>query len=145
LKGCRFIALEEEVQITLLAIEFGELQPGHVVLQVPPDPLDRVQLGAIPGQEEQMYVLQEGELGGGVRPTIVQQKDIEAIREGVREGLDEELEHLGVQIRQLEEEPVPRRRLRGARDREPLKDMLDRSNRLHPTRGEAPAVDGEEA
>jgi hypothetical protein len=45
------IALEEEVQISLSGIEIGELQLGHVVLQVAPDPLDRVQLGAIQGRK----------------------------------------------------------------------------------------------
>jgi hypothetical protein len=145
LKGGSFIALEEEVQIILLGIERGELQPGHVVLQVAPDPLDRVQLGAIRGQEEQTDVLREGELGGGVRPTVVLQEDIEAVGEGVREGIDEELEHLGVQIRQLEEEPLTRRRLHGAIHIAPLEDMLDRAHRLHPTRGEAPAADRQQA
>src|SRR5919108_1493035 len=145
LKGGRFIALEEEGQIILLGLEVGELQPGHLVLQVAPDPLDRVQLGAIRGQEEQTDVLREGELGGGVCPTVVQHEDIEAVGEGVREGIDEELEHLRVQIRPLEAEPVPRRWLHGAIDIAPREDMLDRSNGLHPTRGEAPAADGEEA
>jgi hypothetical protein len=145
LKGGRFIGLEEEVQIILLGIELGALQPGHVVLQVAPDSLDRVQLGAIRWQEEETDVLREGELGGGVRRTVVQQEAIEAVGEGVREGIDEELEHLGVQIRQLSEEPLTCRRLHGAIDLEPLEDMLDRSHRLHPTRGEAPAADGEEA
>ena len=145
LKSGSFIALEEAGQIILLGIEISELQPGHVVLQVAPDPLDRVQLGAIRGQKEQADVLRQGELGGGVRPTVVQQEDIEAVGEGLREGIDEELEHLGIQIGQLEKEPVARGGRHGAIDIEPLEDMLDGSNRLHPTRGEAPAPDGEEA
>gem|GEM_PF-1574388 len=128
LKSGSFIALEEEGQIILLGIELGELQPGHVGLQVVPAPLDRIQLGAIRGQEEQTDVLREGELGGGGHPTVVQYEDLEAVGEGVRERVDEELEHLGVQIRRLEAEPVTRRWLHGAIDIEPLEDMLDRSN-----------------
>jgi hypothetical protein len=127
LKSGSFIALEEG-QIILLGIELGELQPGHVGLQVVPASLDRVQLVAIRGQEEQTDVLRGGELGGGGRPTVVQHEDLEAVGEGVREGVDEELEHLGVQIRRLEAEPVTRRWLHGAIDIEPLEDMLDRSN-----------------
>ena len=50
-KSGSFIALEEAGQIILLGIESSALQPGHVVLQVAPDPLDRVQIGAIRGQE----------------------------------------------------------------------------------------------
>lgn len=90
-------------------------------------------------------MLWEGESGGCVRPTMVQHEDVEAIREGLREGIDEELEHLGVQRWQLQEEPFPRRRLHRARDIAPLEDMLNRPHRLHPARGEAPAADGQEA
>jgi hypothetical protein len=64
-------------------------------------------------------MLWEGELGGGVPPTIVQHEDVEAIREGLREGIDEELEHLGVQIWQLQEATCTRRRLHRAIDRAP--------------------------
>jgi hypothetical protein len=56
LKGGRVIPPEEEAQIILVSIEIRELQPGQGILQVTPDPLDRVQLGAIWGQEEP-YVL----------------------------------------------------------------------------------------
>jgi len=128
-----------------LGSEIGELQPGHVVLQVAPDLVDGVQLGALRWQNEQTDVLRQGELGGGVRPTVVYHEDIEAVREGLREGIDEELEHRGVQIRPLEEEPVARGGRYGARHREPRKDMLDASHRLYSTRGEAPAPDGQEA
>ena len=125
--------------------EIGELQPGHVVLQVAPDLVDGVQLGALRWQNEQTDVLRQGELGGGVRPTVVYHEDIEAVREGLREGIDEELEHRGVQIRPLEEEPVARGGLHGAINIAPREDMLDGSKRLHSARGEAPAADGEEA
>jgi hypothetical protein len=145
LQGGRFVIPEEEAQIILLGIEMNEWQPGQAVLQVAPDPLDRVQLGAIWGQEEQTDVLREGELGGGVRPTVVEQENVEAVRKGLGEGIDEELEHLGIQRRPLQEEPSARRRLHGPIDIQPLEDMLDRSHRLHPTRGEAPAADGAEA
>ena len=78
-------------------------------------------------------------------PTVVQEQEIQAIREGLCEGIDEELKHLGVQIGQLQEEPVTRGGLHRAIDIEPLEDMLDCPNRLHATRGEAPPADGQEA
>jgi hypothetical protein len=145
LQGGRFITLEQKGQVMLLGLKVGELQPGYVILQVAPDPLDRVQLGAVGGQKEQTYILWQGQLGGGVRPTVVHHEDIQAVGEGLREGVDEELEHRGVQIGQFQKEAVARGRLHGAIDVEPLEDMLNGANRLHPTRGEAPAADGAEA
>jgi hypothetical protein len=76
-------------------------------------------------------------------PTVVQEQKIQALREGLRKGLDEELEALGVQIRQLQEEAIARGRLDRAIDIEPLEDMLDRANGLYTTSGEAPASDGQ--
>lgn len=145
LQSGRFIALEEAAQIILLGLDLGELQPGHVILQIAPDPLDRVQLRALRGQEAPTSGLRQGKLGGGVRPTVVSPEDSEAVGDGRGKGIDEELAPLGVQIRPLAEEPGTRRRLHGAIGIEPLEDRLDRSNRLHPTCGEAPAADGEEA
>ena len=63
MRGGRFIVPEEEAQIIVLGIEIGELPPGHVVLQVAPDPLDWGQLGAIRGSEEQTDVVREGGAG----------------------------------------------------------------------------------
>jgi hypothetical protein len=59
--------------------------------------------------------------------------------------MNEELEHLGVQIRPLPAEPSARRWLHGAIDIPPLEDLLEWSNRRHPTCGEAPAAEGTEA
>lgn len=78
-----------------------------------------------------------------MRPTVVQEQQIQALREGLRKGLDEELEALGVQIRQLQEKALARGRLDRAIDIEPLEDMLDRADGLDTTRGEAPAPDGQ--
>jgi len=145
LKGSHFIGPEEVAEVMLLGIEIGELLPGHVVLQVTPDPLNGVQCRAIGRQEHQAHVRWEDEPLGRVGPTVVQQEDIQAVGEGLREGIDEELEHLGVQIGQLQKEPVTRGGLYRAIDVEPLEDMLDGSNRLHATGGEAPPADGQEA
>lgn len=48
-------------------------------------------------------------------------------------------------MRQLQEEPVARRRLHGTVDIQPLEDLLDRPHGLHATHGEAPTADGQEA
>jgi hypothetical protein len=80
---------------------------------------------------------------GGMRPTVVQEQQVQALGEGLRKGLDEELEALGVQIRQLQEKALARGRLDRTIDIEPLEDMLDRANGLYTTRGEAPAPDGQ--
>jgi hypothetical protein len=105
LQSARFIAAEEEAQIILLGIEKSKLPPGQVVLQVVPHPFDRVHLGAIGGQEEQTDILREGKLGRGVRPTVVQQENVEAVRKGLGKGIEEELEHLSVQIVHIHHRP----------------------------------------
>jgi hypothetical protein len=79
LKGDRFIP-PEDAQIILVRFEIRAQQPGHVVFQVTPDPRERIQLGALWGQEAQADVLRAGELGGGVRPAVVQQEHVEAVR-----------------------------------------------------------------
>jgi hypothetical protein len=43
-----------------------------------------------------------------MRPTVIQEQDVQAVGEGLDEGVDEELETFGVEIRQFEEEPLAR-------------------------------------
>jgi hypothetical protein len=145
LQGSRLIGLEEVAEVILLGIESGELLPGHVVLQVTPDPLDGVQFRTIGGQEHQAHVRREMEPLGRMGPAVVQHEEIQAVREGLREGVDEELEHLGVQVRPLQEEPVTRGGLHGAIDVEPLEKVLDGAYRLYTLGREAPPADGQEA
>ncbi len=78
-------------------------------------------------------------------PAVVQQEDIQGIGEDLREGVDEELAHLGVQIWPRQKEPLTRGGLHSAIDVAPLEDMLDCSKRLYTTGREAPPADGEEA
>ena len=125
LEGRRFISLEEVVKVILLGIEIGELLPGHLILQVTPDPLNGVQCRAIGRQEHQAHVRREDEPLGRMGPAVVQQEDIQGIGEDLREGVDEELEHLGVQIGQLQKEPLTCGGLHSAIDVEPLEDTLD--------------------
>jgi hypothetical protein len=145
LKGGRFIAPQEGGQIILLGLEGGTLQPGPVVLQVAPDPRARVPLGALWGQEEQTHIRRAGKRGGGVRPTGVHHEAREAVGDRGRQCVDAELAHRGVPIGPRAEAPVTRRRLPGAIDIAPREDLLERSHRRHPPRGEASAAAREAA
>jgi hypothetical protein len=80
-----------------------------------------------------------------VGPAVVPEQEIQAVREGLGEGLDEDLEALGMQLRQFQEKPFTGRQLHRAIDREPCKDVLHRAHGLHAIGGEAPAADGEAA
>jgi hypothetical protein len=80
-----------------------------------------------------------------MRAAVVQEQEIQAVREGRREGVDEQLKALGVQIGQFQEEPFTGGGLYGAIDIEPLKDVLDCANGLDALGCEAPAADGQEA
>ena len=119
------IGPQELGSIILLPIQMRELEPGERIFEVTPDPLNRVQLGTIGRQEYQVHVFRQGEPLGCMRPAVIQEQEIQAVAEGLREDVDEELEHPCVQIRQFHEEPVTRGRPHGPIDIEPFEDMLD--------------------
>jgi hypothetical protein len=108
-----------------------EVEPSERIFEVPPDPFNAMQLRAGGGQEDQAHVRGEGKLRGCMCPTIVQRQEIEAVRERLREQVDNHLTVLGVQIRQLQEEAFARGERDGPIDIEPLEAMLHRPNRLH--------------
>ena len=78
-------------------------------------------------------------------PAVVQEQEIQAVREGLGEGIDEDLEALGIPRRPFQEKPLTGRRLHSAIAVEPVKDMRHHAHGLHTIGGEAPAADGEEA
>ena len=144
-QGGRLIGLEEVAEVILLGREIGELWPGPIVLQVAPDPLTRVQLRTIRRQATPPDVLRQGEPRGRRCATLVQQEEIQAIGPGWREGSDEALEQLDVQIGPLQKEPVSCGGVHGALDLEALADLVDGANRLPPGGGQAPPADRQQA
>jgi hypothetical protein len=137
------ILTEERRDRVLLHVQIEEVEPRECVFEVSPDALNRVQLGTVGRQEDQAHVGWEREPMGGMRATIVQHQEIEAVRKSRREGIDEDLESFRVQIWQFEEEPVACGRLHRAIDVEPFEDMLHAPDGLHAARGEAPTADGQ--
>ena len=85
---------------SLLHIQRGKVQPRQRVLEVSPDPLNRVQLRTIGRQEPQAHVFRPGEPLGGMGPAVVQQQEIQASRNGLREPIDEALEMVRMQLGQ---------------------------------------------
>jgi hypothetical protein len=104
----------------------------------------RVQLRAVGAQEYQVHLLLEGEPLSRRRATIVQQQEIQAVRKDLHEQGDEAWEALGGQIRQFQEEPVSWGRHRTV-DIKPVEDKSYWPDGLHAARGEAPALDRQEA
>lgn len=141
----RLIPPEESSDVVLLRLQIGKVQPRQGILEVAPDPFNGVELWAIRWQEHEVHVIGQGEPLGRMCPTIVQKEDIQAVSEGLSEGIEEELEHVRIEIRQFQEEARARRGFHGAIDVEPFEDVLDRANGLHPARGEAPPANGQEA
>jgi hypothetical protein len=124
-QGGRLIGLEEGAEVIRLGLEIGAWLPGRLVLQVAPDPLNRGQLRTIRRHEEQPDVRRQEEPLGRLGPTIVQPEAMQAVGEGLREGIDEELEHRGIQRGQLQREPVSCGGFHGAIDIAPLEGLLD--------------------
>lgn len=145
LQGGRLIPPEESRDVVLLRLQIGKGEPRQVILEVTPDPFNGVELWAIRWQEHEVHVVRQGEPLGCMCPAMVHKEDIQAVSEGLGEGVDEELEHVRIEIRQFQEEALARRGFHGAIDVEPFEDMLHRANRLHTTRGKAPPADGQEA
>lgn len=131
--------------MSLLRIQRREWAPSQRVFEIPPDPFNGAQLRAVGGQEHQAHVGREGKALSRMGPTIIQQQELQTVWERLREGIDEELAHLGVQIGQLQEEAFPHRRLDGPIDIEPLEDMLHAPDGRHAARREASSPDHEEA
>lgn len=141
LQRSRLINPEEHGQIVLLGIQSRELEPGERVFEVSLDPLNRVQLWTIGRQEHEAHIRWEGEPLGCMRHTIVQLQEIQAVREGLGKGVDEELEVVRVRVRQCQEVALARRGRQGTIDVEPCEDVLDRANGLHATGGETASAD----
>ena len=70
---------------------------------------------------------------------------MQAVREGLGDGMQEDLDALCIARGQLQEEALARRRLYGTIDRQPREHRRPRARWLHATRGEAPPADGQEA
>jgi hypothetical protein len=135
----RLIGPEERGQIVLWRIPRRTLALRKRVVQLAPDPCNRVQRWTVWGQADEAHVRGADEPLGGVRATVVQEQEIQAVREGLCKGIDAELQALGVQIRRFQEDASTRRGRHGAIAREPLKDGR------HPTCRETAAADGQQA
>ena len=141
----RLVSPQERGHVVLLGIQSRKVEPRERVFEVAPDAFNGAQLGTVRGQEHQAHVRGENEPLGGMRATVVQEQEIQAVREGLRKGVEEELKAISIQIRQLEEEALARGRLDRPIDVEPLKDVLPRADGLYPPGREAAATDRESA
>ena len=124
--------LEARRNLGGLDVQRRELAPRERSFQGAPDPLHRVQRGAVRGHEDQADVGGEPRPLGRLRATMVQHEASEAVRKGRRDGSDEELEAWDVQRGPCETEPVACRRLARASDVEPFEDMVERARRAAP-------------
>jgi hypothetical protein len=136
---------EERRDLVLWRLQSGALQPRQRVFAVAPAPLDRVQLGAIRWPAHETHVGRQRQLLARMRPTVVQEQKIQAVRAGLCEGVHNELEALGMQLRPFPEEPIARRRLYGAIARAPRRGRLNGPDGRHPTRRQTAAADRESA
>jgi hypothetical protein len=121
------------------------VQPREVVFQVAPQALDRVQLWTLWWQPGVPHIVRPLKPLGGMCAAVISEQDVEAVGKCVGERIDEDLEGVGIQVRELQEETRPRRGLHGAIDVEPFEDVLDCADGLHPTSGKAPAADRQQA
>jgi hypothetical protein len=137
------LALKESGDVVLFHPQVGELEPRQRGFEVAPHARNRVQLRTIGWSEHQAYVGRKGAPLGGMGPAVVQEQEVQAVREGVCEGMHEHLEALGLQRRQCQEGPLTGRGCHGTIDGEPLKHVRHHADGLRARGGEAPPADGE--
>jgi hypothetical protein len=106
LQGGCLVASEELGDVVLWRIQIGEVEPRQRIFAVAPDSLKGVQLGTVGGQEHETYVRGEHEPLSRMRTAIVEEEEIQAVRESRREGVDEDLEAFRVQRGPFEAEPL---------------------------------------
>jgi hypothetical protein len=143
LQSGRVIGLQQVADIDLLRLKVDELLPGQVDLHVTPDPLNRVQLGTVGWEPYGLHMCRPSNPLSRMGATVIQEQEIEAVGKGLRQGVDEELKGVGIQIRQLQEQPLARGRGDGAVDVEPFKGLLDRPHGLNPAGRQPSAAHGE--
>jgi hypothetical protein len=144
-QGGRVIGLQQVPDIELWRLKIEALLPGHIVLQVPPDPLNRVPFGTIRREPYGPDILGPLNPLGGVGSAVIQQQDVQAVRKGLGERLDEELKALRVQLGQLQEKALTGGRGYGPVDVEPLEGVPDQAHRLDAPGREAPVTDRPQA
>jgi hypothetical protein len=123
----------------LLRLQIRKLEPRQRVFEVAPDGLNRVQLGAIGRQPDRPGVGGPAEPLGRVGAAVIQEQEVQAIGVCLGQRLEKDLEHLGIEIGEFEKAALARDRRDRAVDREPLEDVLNRSDGLDSASDEAAA------
>jgi hypothetical protein len=144
-QGGRLIGPEEHRPRVLLPRKIRALEPGERLFAVTPDPLERVQLRTRGRPAHEAHGFRQGAPRGGMGPAVVQPQESQAIRQGLGEQIDEELELGRIPRGPFSEAPVAGRRLSGAIAGAPREDGLPAPNRLHAARGQAPAANRQSA
>jgi hypothetical protein len=89
LQGGGLIGSEARGQRVWLHVQIRAVEPRQRVFEVAPDPFKGIQLGTVGWQEHEAYVGWKGEPLGRMGPAVVQEQEIQAVREGLGEGIDE--------------------------------------------------------
>jgi hypothetical protein len=139
----RLLSSQTRGDVVLWRLQRRALEPCHRVVESAPDVLARVELGAGGREEDQAHVFRHGESLGRMRPAVVQEQEMQAVRDGGCEGVAEELDTVDGHIRQLQGAPVTCRGLHGPLDVEPCEDLLDGADGLPPRGGQTAAADGQ--
>ena len=115
----------------------------HALFDQRPDPLGRIQLRRVGRQRDQREPLRHSQALGPVRrrPVYDEHDALAGCDVLGREGVEEELHHLGREVRQHEPEDAPRRRVRRREDPQPLVAWVVESARALTLRRPDPAQD----
>jgi hypothetical protein len=90
--------LEPVTALIQLRGQVGELLPGRLIRQRPPDPLDRVECRTVGWPPHTVAILRPAEPLRGVGAAVLQEQKIAAIRTRLGTHIEEALKHLRIHI-----------------------------------------------
>lgn len=114
------------------------------VFEVAPQTFDGIEFGGIGREKEQPDIGWQAQLARFMKGAIVEQEEVEGVRIGGGEVVEEELKALGIKGRQLEEEVVAGEGFDYAIQIEALKTIGRGQQGLEATGRDAMAQDGQE-
>jgi hypothetical protein len=117
--------LSQVPYLDLLRIEIGEVEPSEVVFQVVPQALDRVQLLTIARKPDVPHIFCPLKPLGSGCAAVIQEQDVEAVGKRLGERVYKDLEGVGIERGQLQEEALAGGRGYSPIDVEPLEGVLD--------------------
>ena len=133
-QGRRLVGLQEVAHRVLWRSKGRELSPGPFLLQGAPDPLPRVQLWTVGRPPHVPDLLRPPHGRGRVRTVGIHEQEVQAVRQGLGEGVHQVWAGLGMARRPVPTAGLPGGGGHGPIDGEPRADVREQTTRWEAAR-----------